>query len=384
MAMDKNLHAVILAGGSGTRFWPLSRQSRPKQFLNLIGKKSLLQETLRRIAPKVPRQNIWIVASRRYQREIRRQVAGFGLKSAQMLWEPKGKNTAPAIFWAAAKIHAKDPQSVMAVFPSDHLITNPVKFLQLLSKAVGLAQHDYLVTFGIVPTRPETGYGYLKTKKEKGVLRVEEFIEKPALTKARRFLKINRRDKFSRRLPMGSVGIPTERKRASEKTCPYMWNSGMFVWKTQTILAAFKRYLPSIYASQKEVIGGHGQRLKRWAGLPAISVDYGILEKAQNVAAVAAAGIGWSDVGSWEALAEFLPKDKKGNTARGNVVSIDCCNTLIFGKKRLVAAIGLADMLVIDTPDALLVCSKARSQEVKTIVDILRKCKRKGSHPPPP
>lgn len=351
-----NLHAVILAGGSGTRFWPLSRQSRPKQFLNLpagqaglTGKKSLLQETLRRIAPQVPQQNIWIVANRRYQREIRRQAAQFGVRASHMLWEPTAKNTAPAIGWAAACIHQENSKAVMAVFPSDHLITNPAKFLQHLSKAVGLAQHDYLVTFGIVPTRPETGYGYLKMKKDKGVLRVEKFIEKPALTKARQFLRQK----------------------------GYLWNSGMFVWKTQTILAAFKRYLPSVYASPKELIGGHGQRLKRWSRLPAISVDYGILEKAQNVAAVAASGVGWSDLGSWESLAEILAKDKNGNTIKGNVIALDCHSNLLLGNRRLVAAIGLKDMMIIDTPDALLVCPKSRSQQVRSLVALLKQRQRK-------
>lgn len=343
--MNKNLHAVILAGGSGTRFWPASRQDRPKQFLNLVGKESLLRQTLRRVASKVPAENIWIVANRRYQKEINRQVTGFagrlpggGVRSSRMLWEPQGKNTAPAIGWAVSRIHAVNPRAIMAVLPSDHLIRNTPRFLDALEKAVKLAQANQLVTFGIVPTRPETGYGYLKVKRN-NILRVEKFIEKPSLARAKQFV----------------------RSRA------YLWNSGMFVWKTETILEAFRKYLPSVYAAR-------GNMLKAWPKLPAVSIDYGILEKARNVAAVAA-DIGWSDLGSWESLAEILPKDKKGNSAQGNVLSLDCRGTLIRAGNRLVAAVGVEDLIVIDTPDALLVCPKHRSQDVKKLVEALKKRK---------
>lgn len=339
-----NLHAVILAGGSGTRFWPASRSNRPKQFLNLVGKESLFRQTIRRIASKVPAGNIWIVTNRRYQKEIKRQVTGFagrppkgGVRSSQILWEPQGKNTAPAIGWAASRIHARDPRAVMVILPSDHLIQNERAFLNALEKAVKLARANHLVTFGIVPTRAETGYGYLKTKKAGGILRVERFIEKPDLARAKRF--------------------------AADKN--YFWNSGMFVWKTETILEAFRKYLPLIYAAR-------GDMLKAWPKLPAISIDYGILEKARNVAAVAA-DIGWSDLGSWESLSGILPKDRHGNSLKGNVTALDCRDILVWADKRLVAAIGVQDLVVIDTPDALLVCHKHRSQDVKKLVETLKK-----------
>jgi len=328
---------VILAGGSGTRFWPASRQNWPKQFLELVGKESLLRQTIRRVAPKVPASNIWIVANRSHQKEIKRQATGLGIRLSQILWEPQGKNTAPAIGWAAARIHARDPRAVMAVLPSDHLIQSTSRFLSALEKAVKLARANHLVTFGIVPTRPETGYGYLKIKKTAGILCVERFIEKPDLAKAKQFT----------------------RSRA------YLWNSGMFVWKTQAILEAFRKYLPSIYAAR-------GNMLKAWSRLPAISIDYGILEKAKNVAAVAA-DIGWSDLGSWESLAEILPKDKAGNTMKGNVLSLDCRNTFIWANARVTAAIGIQDLIIIDTPDAMLVCPKRRSQDVKKLVETLKK-----------
>jgi len=337
MNISPNLHAVILAGGSGTRFWPVSRQSRPKQFLDLVGKESLLRQTIRRVAPKVSAQNIWIVASRAHRKEINRQAAGLGLRASQILWEPKGKNTAPAIAWAASRIHAVNPQAIVTVLPSDHLIRNVPRFLSALEEAVKLAQADHLVAFGIAPTRPETGYGYLKTKKAGGILRVERFIEKPDLARAKQFV----------------------RSRA------YFWNSGMFVWKTATILEAFRKYLPLIYASR-------GNILKAWPKLPAISVDYGILEKADNVAAVAA-DIGWSDLGSWESLAEILPKDKAGNIVRGSVLSLNCRNSLIWANTRAVAAVGIHDLVIVDTPDAILVCSKHRSQDVRKLVETLKR-----------
>lgn len=341
MDTKSNLHAVILAGGSGTRFWPVSRQNRPKQFLTLVGKESLLRQTIRRVAPKVLAENVWIVANRRYQKEIKRHTSGLGIRASQILLEPKGKNTAPAIGWAAARIHARDPRAVMAVLPSDHLIQNARAFLNALDKALRLARQDQLVTFGIVPTRAETGYGYLKTKRSGNVLWVERFVEKPDLAKAKQFVKSG----------------------------AYLWNSGMFVWKTETILEAFRKYLPSVYAAR-------GNMLKAWPNLPAISIDYGVLERADNVAAVAA-DIGWSDLGSWESLAEILPKDKSGNSLKGNVTMLDCRNSFVWADKRLVATVGIHDLVIIDTPDALLVCPKHLSQEVKKLIEIFKKKQRR-------
>lgn len=341
---SKNLYAVILAGGSGTRFWPVSRQDKPKQFLELVGQGSLLQQTFKRLSGKILPENIWIVANKRFQKEIRRQL-GASVRASQILWESDGKNTAPAIGWAAARIHALDPHAVMAVFPSDHLIANPVKFLQSLTKAVALAQRDYLVTFGIVPTRPETGYGYLKTKKQGGILRVDKFVEKPDLSRARQFVKSGN----------------------------YLWNSGMFVWKTAAILSAFQKYLAGTY----QLLAKPNNIPEIWHKFPSISIDYGILEKADNVAAVPAAGIGWSDLGSWESLAEILPKDKTGNSLKGHVLSLDCRDNLVWATNRLVAVVGLKDLMIIDTPDALLVCPKHLSQDVKKMAAILKKHNRR-------
>jgi len=337
----KNLYAVILAGGSGTRFWPKSRQDAPKQFLKITGKKSLFQMTLKRISSKVKGGRLYIVTNERYAPVVRRQAASMRVPPSHILCEPKGKNTAPAICWAAARISQKDSRAVMAVLPSDHLINNTKVFLKVMGSAVRLAQAGHLVTFGISPTRPDTGYGYLKTKKiSRGraqVLRVEKFIEKPSHTKAARFIK--------------NKG--------------YFWNSGMFVWKAETILAAFKKYQPRIH----KLLAGNPSD----AAVPSISIDYGILEKAANVAAVPARNMGWSDLGSWESLTAVLKKDRAGNIVSKNAITLKCRNTSVFGNQRLIAAVGLDDIIIVDTKDALLVCRKDVSQKVRDVVDIVRK-----------
>jgi len=384
MKKHKNLYAVILAGGIGTRFWPVSRKSNPKQFLNITGKGTLLQETLARIKPQVRGSHIYIVTNAAYRKAIEQQVARFKIPKANILLEPKGKNTAPAICWAAAKIHKISPNAVMVVLPSDHIILNRSKFQKILGKAVRLAEENYLVTLGIVPTRPETGYGYLKTVKTKtngrSIVKVQQFTEKPSLSKAKQFLKKNRE-------PRGVHG------HKPNAVYGYYWNSGMFVWKSAVILREFQKYLPKIYrvlvgaglprteAPSRGVLGtevkpaptGRDYINKVWPHLPNISIDYGILEKAKNVAAVPAVGIHWSDLGSWESLIEVLTKDHCGNIFKGNIVSVNCKDTLVWGDKKVIAPVGLDNMIIIDTPDALLVCRKDCSQAVKDVVSILQK-----------
>ena len=351
MPKNKNLYAVILAGGVGTRFWPLSRKANPKQFLDITGNGSLLQETLVRISPKVDGANILIVTNGAYRKTVERQVARFKVPKANILLEPSGKNTAPAICWAAAKIHKMNPLGVMAVLPSDHLILNRSKFLKILDAAVRLANKEYLVTLGIVPTRPETGYGYLKTKKKKvgkeTIIVVDQFTEKPSLPKAKKFVK--------------------------QKN--YFWNSGMFIWKTSIILNEFQQRLPKVYNLVGQKVGvSHIKKV--WNKLPNISIDYGILEKAKKVAAIPAAGIDWSDLGSWESLSEVLSSDAVGNIFKGDVIPVDCKNTLVWGNKKVIAPIGVDNLIIVDTPDALLICRKDKSQWVKEIVLFLQKNKR--------
>ncbi|HPN88252.1 MAG TPA: mannose-1-phosphate guanylyltransferase [Candidatus Omnitrophota bacterium] len=338
--MKNNVYAVILAGGAGTRFWPKSRQSLPKQFLNIIGGTSLFKQAIDRMKTKIPSEQIMIVSNKRYKRLIDKDIFGLNIKKENILLEPSPKNTAPAIYWAAVRTLKKDPNAIMIVFPSDHYIEKKQKFLKILENAVCLAQKDYLVTLGVTPTRPETGYGYIKGKslKEKGrkIFTVEKFTEKPDLMTAQQFVKSGN----------------------------YYWNSGMFIFKVATILAAFKKYLPAVCDVER-----------RWALLPAVSIDYGILEKAKNVAVIPTGNIGWSDVGSWEALMDILPKNKQGNIIKGNAVAMDCENTFILSDKRLVAVVGLKNMIVVDTGDAVLVCPKEKSQDVKEVINVFSKSK---------
>jgi len=345
---SNHLYAVILAGGSGTRFWPLSRRRTPKQFLEIVGKRSLLQETLGRIKPLIQAPRTFIVANALYRRQLKDQLRSFPLPKKNILLEPEGKNTAPAILWAACRIDRLDPQAVMVVLPSDHLIEHRTQFLKDLQRAVQLAREGYLVTLGVVPNRPETGFGYLKTRwvkdHRKSILKVEQFTEKPSLKTAQRFLK--------------------EKK--------YLWNSGMFVWKTEAILKAYKEFLPDLYRLLIDKTDSASVKTI-WHRLPTISVDYGILEKSANVVTVPALGMGWSDLGSWQALWEVLPKDRWGNVSRGDHIAQDCRNTLVFAGHRLVVTIGLRDLTVVDTPDALLVCQNEDSQKVKDVVGILKK-----------
>ena len=379
-----HLHAVILAGGRGTRFWPLSRQEKPKQFLNILGRETLFQQTLSRIRPVVSPENIWVVTSVRFKNEMKTQLKGIPVPRSHLLFEPEGKNTAPAIAWAASRIAREDKNAVMAVLPSDHLIRNQHAFLKYLKEAVTLAERKFLVTMGIVPTRPETGYGYLRIKPAarspfpapshqgrgmslessdslphvrgglgrgnggKKIWLVEKFTEKPSLPVARKFV-------------------------AAKK---YLWNSGMFVWRCDVILNEFERHLPAVHQCfYKKCDDASVRRI--WRTLPGISIDYGILEKAADVATVPAADMGWSDLGSWEALFEILPRDHNGNVLRGNALALDCRNTMIMPDKRLIAAVGLDNLTIIDTPDAILICPTAKCQAVREIVGELQKRKSK-------
>lgn len=351
MAYEKNVYAVILAGGSGTRFWPLSRQHHPKQFLSIVGDRTLLGQTLTRIEPKVKGSRIFIVTNKRYLSKVVEETRRFRIPPGHILLEPSPKNTAPAVYWAASKIRKINPQAIMAVLPSDHLILNSRAFLKILGKAAASAEKGGLVTLGIVPTRPETGYGYIKLhKKQKSgsIASVERFVEKPSLRDAKKFLK----------------------------TKKYLWNSGMFIWRADRILEEFKTHLPQVHGLLKDKTST-GFVYKAWPRLPSISIDYGILEKAEKIVTIPCLDIGWSDLGSWEALVKVVSKDKKGNIHRGHVIPIENENTLVFGGKRVVAAIGLKDLIVVDTADALLICRRDLSQKVKDIVSTL---KDKGHH----
>jgi mannose-1-phosphate guanylyltransferase/mannose-6-phosphate isomerase len=369
-----DVYAVILAGGSGTRFWPLSRETHPKQMLQIVGEDSLLRETIKRIHGFVPGKNIWIVTTEDKAQDIRFHIDSLGplAKEIQFINEPLGRNTAPAVGLAALTLNHISPASIMVVLPSDHAIPDPEKFLRDLKLAVQGAREDSLVTFGIKPIRPETGYGYIKVRrsskmKSRGLLKVERFFEKPDLKTAKRYL---------------SHG-------------GYFWNSGIFVFKTSQILTEIQTHLPSLYNSLKriEVILfepdkpnkpdkpdrpstpqsaiRNPQLVTLYSRLKPISIDYGIMERSPNILMVPAK-FRWSDLGSWAALDEVIEKDKAGNILRGNTINVGSENSTVFAGDRLVATIGLKDMVVVDTPDATLVTPKDRVQEVRKIVETLK------------
>lgn len=354
-----NVHTVILAGGSGTRFWPLSRETCPKQMLQIVGEDTLLRQTIKRVNGFVLPENIWIVTTEDKSQDIKFHLLPMGslAEKIQFIREPLGRNTAPAIGLAAVYLNHLSPDSIMVVMPSDHAIPDTEKFLSDLSLAIQGAEKNHLVTFGIKPNRPETGYGYIKAAKHlktesNGLFKVERFVEKPDLQTARRYLS----------------------------DCDYFWNSGIFVWKTSKILSEIEKHLPSLYKTLKEIesilfepnkLNKPNKLNELYSSLKSISIDYGIMERSSDVLMVPAT-FQWSDLGSWTALDEVIEKNDSGNILKGNTIDIGSQNSIIFSGERLVATIGLKDMVVIDTPDATLVAPKERVQEVRKIVEILK------------
>ena len=349
--------ALIMAGGRGERFWPRSRQSLPKQFLSLTDdKKTMLQLTVERILPLVAMEDIFIVTNRGYRELVRAQLPE--LPEGNILCEPVGKNTAPCIGLGAVHIAKKYGDAVMMVLPSDHLIKYTSLFLNTLTDACEVAeQGGNLVTLGIAPDCPETGYGYIKFQPEQTLGRafaVEKFVEKPDLETAKAYL-------------------------ASEQ---YLWNSGMFIWKTSTILDNLQAHLPETYAGLckiREAIGTpvEEQVLEReFQAFEAESIDYGVMEKAKNIYILSGA-FGWDDVGSWLAVGRIKRSNELGNVVEGNVVTVDTRDTIIQGGGKLIAAVGLEDMIVVDSEDALLICEKAHAGDIKKVLENLKICNRR-------
>ena len=356
---SEHLYAVILAGGSGTRFWPLSRERFPKQLLQIIGEGTLIQQTVRRVMRSVPADRICVVTNHFQAETIKLQLSDWKDELADnFVLEPEGRNTAPAIGLAALRLIRRNPNALMLVLPADHVITGDVKFNQAVSLGCQLAESGYLVTFGIQPTKPETGYGYIQPNRRASLgkmgslsgYKVARFVEKPDLEKAQQYLKSGN----------------------------YFWNSGIFLWQAETLLKEFAQHQPTLLRGLKVIdqmmeVGQVGKEFAdRYKKLQSVSIDFGVMERSTH-AAMIPVGFKWSDVGSWGSLDEVAPQDKRGNVTTGNVVNMDSDNSIFFADKRLVGAIGLSDMVVVDTPDATLVCPKSRSQDVKKLVEELKR-----------
>jgi mannose-1-phosphate guanylyltransferase len=360
MGRKEPVYVTIMAGGGGTRFWPWSRGKSPKQILPILSDRPMIWETVERVRPFVPSEQIMIVTASLQAKELHRQVPQ--IPPANILIEPKGKNTAPCLCLAALYIQKRDPEAIMAVLPADHFIADRKLFLQTLEGAAEFAaRQNFLVTLGIEPTEPETGYGYIQKGEKLGraagmkVFRARAFREKPTRARARWYLR--RGD--------------------------YLWNSGMFVWKVGVFLEALERFLPSLYREMLKLRAFWGTRREKVAlrniyeRIQPVSVDYGIMEKAHNVALMPAK-FPWNDVGSWAALAQIWPRDKAGNVfpggkraGAGKVLMIDSSGCLVRAEEKLIATIGLKDMVVVESGNAFLVCPRARSQEVRRILQAL-------------
>ena len=348
--------ALIMAGGRGERFWPRSRQNMPKQFLSLTDDgKTMIQLTVERILPLVAMEDIFIATNRSYKDLVRSQLPD--LPEENILCEPVGKNTAPCIGLGAVHMAKRYGDAVMMVLPSDHLIKYTSLFLNTLSDACDVAeQGENLVTLGIAPDSPETGYGYIKFQPKQTLGRafaVERFVEKPDLETAKAYL-------------------------ASEQ---YLWNSGMFIWKTSTILKNLETYLPETCQGLKKIGEAIGtpmeeQALEReFQAFQAESIDYGVMEKAKNIY-ILSGSFGWDDVGSWLAVSRIKRSNELGNVVDGNVVTVDTRNTTIQGGGKLIAAVGLEDMIVVDSEDALLICEKDHAGDIKKVLENLKICNR--------
>lgn len=355
------MYAVIMAGGKGTRFWPKSREKMPKHLLDIVSARTIIQETVERIAPLIPEENILIVTGQSHADELMRQVSR--IPRENIIIEPLGRNTAPCIGLAALHIKRRSPHAVMVVLPADHLITDASRFRRLLSTACEMAKSGaHLITIGIKPSGPETGYGYIERgsphAKVKGseVFAVKSIREKPPLKQAKEFLKKG----------------------------GFYWNSGMFVWKIDTILEAIKRWLPQVYDGLLQIesaIGTDEEKealMRVYKTIPSISIDYGVMEKADNILLIEG-DFGWSDMGSWDALWEVSDKDENGNAAncRDLFVGVDASNSLIHSSRKLVALLGVEDLIVVDTEDSLLICKRGNSQDVKKVVEILEDKKKR-------
>ena len=353
-------HAVILAGGRGTRFWPRSRMRTPKQLLNIVGRQTMLEQTVERLAPILPASRVWVVTNDEQSAAVRRQLPR--LARGHILAEPVGRNTAAAIGLAAAHLlHESDGDALMAVLPADHFIAQAARCRKMVRAALKVAaQPGALVVLGIPPTRPETGFGYIEqagrvrhSGRANGepVFGVKRFTEKPPLARARQYVASGR----------------------------YLWNAGMFFWRISTLMENLERHLPKTHAALlklADTIGTsrYAAALRRtYPQLENISIDYAVLEPAsrdpkRSPVFVLPAAVGWSDIGSWAAVYELLAAQAGENVSAGRHMALDAQGNFLWSPAKFVAAIGVHDLVVVETPDALLVCPRDRAQDVGRVV----------------
>ncbi|MFA9375927.1 MAG: mannose-1-phosphate guanylyltransferase [Lachnotalea sp.] len=345
------VYGVIMAGGSGTRFWPLSRKTLPKQLLNLSGNGLMINETIDRMADFIKKEDIFIVTNTE-QVDKMKELVEVGILMDHILAEPAARNTAACVGYAAMEIIKKYGDGIMCIFPADHYIKQETEFVKVLKNAVKAAENsDKLVTIGITPTFPATGYGYINfDKQEKNEIKtVQKFVEKPNYETAVKYMKSGE----------------------------FLWNSGMFIWKSSTILDNFKRFLPKVNNAIEQIGQAMGTPAEKetidriYPDIPSISIDYGIMERSDDVV-VLEGDFGWNDVGSWDTLGVLYDTDDNGNIIKGDQINIETSNCISYSDKRLIATIGIDNMIIVETDDVVLVCAKDKAQDVKKIVDLLK------------
>ena len=351
-------YAVVMAGGSGTRFWPLSRRKHPKQLLELFGHGTLLEQTVERLLPLIPAERIYIYTNETVLSEVRRRLPQ--IPRAQIVAEPASRNTAPTLGVAAHEICRRDPQGLMVVLPADHIIAKPAEFLRVLRAGIEVAnKEDSTVVIGLKPTRPDTGFGYVRIASAETrvggqkIHRVEMFTEKPPLALARKYV-------------------------ASER---YLWNGGMFIWRASTLLENFAKHQPKMADQLATLAAAGGPRSPKnfrrlFPQFEKISIDFAIMEKISDIHAVSA-DIGWNDVGSWAVVYDLTAKDSDANVRPAHSLSLDSHGNMVVSKKKFVVTVGVQDLVIVETDDALLICPRDRSQDVGKAVQALEKAGRK-------
>jgi len=355
--MNAHHYGLILAGGRGTRFWPRSRKRSAKQVLNVVGDRSLIQATVDRLSPVIPPERLWVLTNEHLRDIVIEQLPG--VPREQILAEPAQRNTAPAIGLAAHILHSLDPEAVMGVFPADHVVGKAGAFRAVVKAALKGAASGQLMVVGIQPRWPETGYGYVEFPKGTAAgartpVAVRRFHEKPELPKAKRYVAAGH----------------------------YYWNSGMFFWRAGVLLGELRRHLPrtaTVLAALPAFADARfaAEMKKAFPLCDNISIDYAVLEKADKVAGIPAGDFGWNDVGSWNAVYELLPRDGHGNVVIHDSVCLDSHNNFVDARGKVVALLGVKDLIVVDTPDALLVASRDRAQGVGEVLKMLEK---RGRH----